>query len=140
MFGYCDPNTGIDQSGLARVVYLLFYKALSKQGYSPTIERGMYLICIITFFLAAQTLTIKSTPSGPTYVQLGENLTLDVTYTYTGSRGVNVEWSKNNTALVRKFDDGSIVSFDKRASVKGEASFVLTNIELNDNGDICSHR
>ena len=59
---------------------------------------------------------------------------MDVTYTYTGSKGVNVEWSKNNVALPRKFDDGSMVSFDKRASVKGEASFVLTNIERNDNG------
>ena len=94
----------------------------------------IYLIFIFTFFLTAQTLTIKSTPSGPTYVKLGENLTLDVTYTYTGSKGVNVEWSKNNSALVRKFDDGTMTSFDKRASVKGEASFVLTNIELNDNG------
>ena len=88
---------------------------------------------IISFLLTAQTLTIKSTPSDPTYVKLGENLTLDVTYTYTGSKGVNVEWAKN-VALVRKFDDGSTFSFDKRASVKGEASFVLTNIELNDNG------
>ena len=93
-----------------------------------------YLIFIITLFLTAQTLTIKSTPSGPTYVKLGDNLTLVVTYNYTGSKGVNVEWSKNNVALVRKFDDGSMVSFDKRASVKGEASFVLTNIERNDNG------
>ena len=59
---------------------------------------------------------------------------MDVTYTYTGSKGVNVEWSKHNSALVRKFDDGFMLSFDKRASVKGEASFVLTNIELNDNG------
>ena len=89
---------------------------------------------IISFLLTAQTLTIKSTPSGPTYVKLGENLTLDVTYTYTGSKGVNVEWAKNSSALARKFDDGSMFSFDKRASVKGEASFVLTNIELNDNG------
>ena len=87
------------------------------------------------FFLTAQTLTITSIPSGATYVKLGESLTLDVTYNYTGDEGVRVEWSKlGENVLVRKLADGRIKRFDKRAFVKGEASLVLRNTELNDNG------
>ena len=84
--------------------------------------------------MTAQTLTIKSFPSGPTYVKLGENLTLDVTYNYTGSAGVRVEWSKGAVVLVRKSANGVITSSNKRYFVKGEASLVITNTELNDNG------
>ena len=87
------------------------------------------------FFLTAQTLTIKSIPSSPTYVKLGENLTLDVTYNYTGTIGVNVDWVKHGQTLIRKLRDGLIIRFgNKRAFVKGEASLLLTNVELTDNG------
>ena len=89
----------------------------------------------VFFFLTAQTLTIKSVPSGATYVKLGENLTLDVTYNYTGTIGVNVDWVKHGQTLIRKLRDGLIIRFgNKRAFVKGEASLLLTNVELTDNG------
>ena len=86
------------------------------------------------FYLTAQTLAIKSIPSGPTYVKLGEDLTLDVTYNYNGNFGVRVTWSHDGISLVRKLSDGRTVNFNKRAFVKGEASLVLTNTERNDNG------
>ena len=89
----------------------------------------------VFFFLTAQTLTIKSIPSGATYVKLGENLTLDVTYNYIGRIGVDVDWVKHGQTLIRKLRDGLIIRFgNKRAFVKGEASLLLTNVELTDNG------
>ena len=68
-------------------------------------------------------------------MKLGENLTLDVTYNYTGMIGVKVDWFKDGKTVIRKFIGGTIVRFyNKRAFLKGEASLLLTNIELNDNG------
>ena len=99
-------------------------------------NRGIDQVDIFDFFfLTAQTLTIKSIPSSPTYVKLGENLTLDVTYNYTGNIGVDVFWFKDGVTLIWKFSGGIIVRFDnKRAFFKGEASLLLTNIEPTDNG------
>ena len=77
---------------------------------------------------------MKSISSGPTYVKLGENLTLDVTYNYTGSVGVRVDWSKGGILLVRKTANGVITRTNNRYSIKGEASLVSANTELNDNG------
>ena len=68
-------------------------------------------------------------------MKLGENLTLDVTYNYTGNIGVDVDWLKDRETLIRKLRDGIIIRFDnKRAFVKGEASLLLTNVELPDSG------
>ena len=68
-------------------------------------------------------------------MKLGENLTLDVTYNYIGNIGVDVDWVKHEKTLIRKLRDGIIVRFgNKRAFVKGEASLLLTNVELTDNG------
>ena len=68
-------------------------------------------------------------------MKLGENLTLDVTYNYTGKLGVDVDWLKDGETLIRKLRDGIIIRFgNKRAFVKGEASLLLTNVELSDNG------
>ena len=67
---------------------------------------------------------------------LGENLTLDVTYDYTGIKGVRVDWSKGHIVLVRKFANGENTSKNNGYFLKGEASLVLTNIELNDNGTL----
>ena len=68
------------------------------------------------------------------YVKLGKNLTLDVTYNYTGSDGVSVDWSKGGNILVRKTANGEITSTNNRCFFKGEASLVVTNTEPNDNG------
>ena len=68
-------------------------------------------------------------------MKLGENLTLDVTYNYIGNIGVDVDWVKHGQTLIRKLRDGLIIRFgNKRAFVKGEASLLLTNVELSDNG------
>ena len=68
-------------------------------------------------------------------MKLGENLTLDVTYNYTGKYGVDLDWLKDGETFIRKLRDGTIIRFDnKRAFVKGEASLLLTNVELTDDG------
>ena len=67
-------------------------------------------------------------------MKLGKNLTLDVTFNYTGSAGVKVDWFKGGNILVRKSANGAIESRNNRYFLKGEASLVLTNIALNDNG------
>ena len=67
-------------------------------------------------------------------MKLGDNLTLDVTYNYTGSDRVKVDWSKGGHVLVRKFAKGGNKSTNDRYFLKGKASLVLTNIEPNDNG------
>ena len=68
-------------------------------------------------------------------MKLGENLTLDVTYNYTGKYGVDLDWLKDGETFIRKLRGGKIIAFgNKRAFVKGEASLLLTNVELSDNG------
>ena len=113
----------------------MFGKRYSDQGVL-TKQTGRSIPDIfVFFFLTAQTLTINSIPSSATYVKLGENLTLDVTYNYTGNIGVDVDWVKHGKTLIRKLRDGIIIRFgNERAFVKGEASLLLTNIELTDNG------
>ena len=81
----------------------------------------------VFFFLTAQTLTIKSVPSGATYVKLGENLTLDVTYNYIGRIGVDVDWVKHAKIVIRKLRGGIITRFDERAFVKGSRSQLAVN-------------
>ena len=67
-------------------------------------------------------------------MKLGDDFTLDVTYNYTGSDRVKVDWSKGGHVLVRKFAKGGNKSTNDRYFLKGKASLVLTNIEPKDNG------
>ena len=86
------------------------------------------------FFLVAQTLRLTSHPTGPTSVEVGKNLTLDVTYEYTGRRRSRVEWLKGTSVLVRKVKDGRVIKFENRSDVKGQASLILARTTLMDNG------
>ena len=85
-------------------------------------------------FLVAQILRFTSLPTGPTSVEVGKNLTLHVTYEYTGSRGSEVAWLKGTKILVRKIEDGSVIKFENRSDVKGQASLILASTTLMDNG------
>ena len=46
-----------------------------------------------------------------------------------------MDWLKDGETFIRKLRGGKIIAFgNKRAFVKGEASLLLTNVELSDNG------
>ena len=69
-----------------------------------------------------------SRPPDVTYVELGKTLTLNVTY-QTNSK-VAVIWVKNGKNLYTTF----FGSTDPRVSIKGQATLVLINTTLSDNG------
>ena len=75
-----------------------------------------------------------SYPTGPTSVEVGKNLTLHVTYEYTGSSGSKVAWRKGASTLARKIEDGSVITFQNRTFIEGEASLVVVSTTLMDNG------
>ena len=63
-----------------------------------------------------------------TYVKLGKTLTLNVTYQITGKAGVT--WRKDGKNLYTTV----FGSADPRVSIKGQATLVLINTTLSDNG------
>ena len=65
---------------------------------------------------------------------MGENLTVYVTYEYTGRTGSRVTWLKGPDVLVRKFEDGSVIAFQNRSRINGQASLVVVSTTLMDNG------
>ena len=69
-----------------------------------------------------------SRPPDVTYVELGKTLTLNVTY-QTNSN-VAVTWRKDEENLYTP----SFGSTDPRVSIKGQATLVLINTTLSDNG------
>ena len=78
--------------------------------------------------IIAQDLTLVSRPPDVTYVELGKTLTLNVTY-QTNSK-VAVTWSKDGQNLYTTL----FGSTDPRVSIKGQATLVLINTTLSDNG------
>ena len=69
-----------------------------------------------------------SRPPDVTYVELGKTLTLNVTYQTTSAVGVT--WSKDGKNLYTTI----FGSRDPRVSIKGQATLVLINTTLSDNG------
>ena len=88
---------------------------------------------LLTLFLA-QTVTLNIKSSDVTYVQLGNTLKLDVSYTYTGRKTVIVDWLFNDASIVGKIGDVIQKGSDPRATIRGQATFVLQNTTLSDNG------
>ena len=78
--------------------------------------------------IIAQDLTLVSRPPDVTYVELGKTLTLNVTY-QTNSK-VAVTWRKDGTNLYTTL----FGSTDPRVSIKGQATLVLINTTLSDDG------
>ena len=64
---------------------------------------------------------------------LGDTLVLNVTYDFTGQ--VAVAWRNSSGKLLyqREFS-GGVFNPDKRASLKGQATLILKNTALYDNG------
>ena len=88
---------------------------------------------MLTLFLA-QTVTLDIKSSNVTYVHPGNTLKLDVSYTYTGKKTVIVDWLFNDTSIVGKVGDVIQTGSDPRATIQGQATFVLQNTTLSDNG------
>ena len=63
-------------------------------------------------------------------------LVLNVTYEYSGSGGVGLQWRSNSgKLLIERFRNGGADDIvDSRASIVGKATLVLTNTKLSDNG------
>ena len=68
------------------------------------------------------------------YVQLGNTLELDVSYTYGGSDPILVQWKFNNTSIAGKIGSGTTTSSNPRATIRGKATLVLRNTSLSDSG------
>ena len=87
------------------------------------------------FIIKAQTLkAIKRSPD-PSYVSLGDTLILNVTYTYSGTDSrVGVTWRHNKTKLYERGRLGGVDKPDSRASLLGQATLVLNNTKVDDNG------
>ena len=69
----------------------------------------------------------------PAYVALGDTLVLNVTYDITGQ--VGVRWSNGSGKLLYLREiSGSVFNPDKRASLEGQATLILKNTSLYDNG------
>ena len=73
-------------------------------------------------------MTLVSRPPDVTYVELGKTLTLNVTY-QTNSK-VAVTWRKDGKNLYTTL----FGSTDPRVSIKGQATLVLTDTTLSNNG------
>ena len=62
------------------------------------------------------------------------NLTLDVTYECTGRSRSNAIWLKGIHVLVRKIQDGIVMTFENRSHIKGQASLILASTTIMDKG------
>ena len=78
---------------------------------------------------------MDSKPSDVVYVEAGNTLRLDVTFTYTGLLTLTLVWSFNGNTLVQKVGNEKPVSLlPGRADIEGQGSFVLKNTSLQDKG------
>ena len=76
---------------------------------------------------------MKKISLDPTYVTLGETLVLNVTYDFTGNVGVGWRNDSGKTLYLRGVFGGEN-NPDKRASLEGQATLILKNTTLYDNG------
>ena len=76
---------------------------------------------------------MKKISPDTTYVTLGDTLVLNVTYDFTGK--VGVAWrNSTGTLLYLRTSLGGEDNPDKRASLEGQATLILKNTALYDNG------
>ena len=85
------------------------------------------------FHWEVESQNVKQISPDPTYVTLGDTLVLNVTYDFTGK--VGVQWRNSTGALLyERARLGGEDNPDKRASLEGQATLVLKNTALYDNG------
>ena len=65
---------------------------------------------------------------------LGDTLVLNVTYDFTGKVGVTWRNGSTGALLYLRELSGGVINPDKRASLEGQATLILKNTALYDNG------
>ena len=100
-----------------------------------TFDHRTHKKTLIFFNCIAQSIKIVKTSPDPSYINLGDTLVLNVTYEYSGSGGVGVQWrNRNGKLLIERLRFGKYDIIDSRASIAGKATLVLNNTALYDNG------
>ena len=90
-------------------------------------------LSLFLFYVIVESQNAKKISPDPTYVTLGDTLVLNVTYDFTGQVGVT--W-RNSSGLLLYLRDvaGGVINPDKRASLGRQATLILKNTALYDNG------
>ena len=84
-------------------------------------------------YIIVESQNVKKISPDPTYVTLGDTLVLKVTYDFTGKVGVS--WRNGSGSLLyERARLGGEDNPDKRASLEGQATLILKNTALYDNG------
>ena len=90
-------------------------------------------LSLFLFYIKVESQNVKKLSPDPTYVTLGDRLVLNVTYDFTGL--VGVLWrNSSGTSLYLREISGAVINPDKRASLEGQATLILKNTALYDNG------
>ena len=93
----------------------------------------LHFLSLFLFYIIVESQNVKKISPDPTYVTLGDTLVLNVTYDFSGQVGVS--WRNGSGAqLYLRTRLGGVLIPDKRASLEGQATLVLKNTALYDNG------
>ena len=90
-------------------------------------------LSLFLFYVIVESQNVKKISPDPTYVTLGDTLVLNVTYDFTGQVGVTWRNSSGKSLHIKGIS-GGVINPDKRASLEGQATLVLKNTALYDNG------
>ena len=87
----------------------------------------------VFFHRIVESQNVNKISPDPTYVTLGDTLVLKVTYDFTGKVGVSWRNDSGTLLYLRTSLEGED-NPDKRASLEGQATLILKNTALYDNG------
>ena len=87
----------------------------------------------VFFHRIVESQNVNKISPDPTYVTLGDTLVLKVTYDFTGKVGVSWRNDSGTLLYLRTSLEGED-NPDERASLEGQATLVLKNTALYDNG------
>ena len=111
-------------------------------NYKKMVNVSIHNMKSCLFIIKAQTVNaIKRSPD-PSYVILGDTLTVNVIYTDSGAAESRVGGSWKNSSARLLYGRGRLVGVDdpdSRASLLGQATLVLKITELYDNGTYRAH-
>ena len=93
----------------------------------------LFFVILFLFCIIVESQNVKKISPDPTYVNLGDTLMLNVTYDITGQ--VGVAWRNDSGALLYlRTGLGGVINLDKRVSLEEQATLILKNTALYDNG------
>ena len=91
------------------------------------------ILSLFLFYVIVESQNAKKISPDPTYVTLGDTLVLKVTYDFTGKVGVSWRNDSGTLLYLRTSLEGED-NPDERASLEGQATLILKNTALYDNG------